>query len=77
MILVILPIKIGSTHSVIMHYQDTDVAPRFLNAAGEQEAPDEILLPGFLALQLADLAGYFVSNIAYNLSRALLFMFWF
>ena len=62
--------------SEIMVHQDSQASPRFMNAEGQEEFPDAILLPGFLALQVADLAGYLVSNIAYNLSRAVLFMFW-
>ena len=42
-----------------------------LNAHGEEELPDAI------ALTVADLAGYLVSNFAYNLSRAIMFIFWF
>jgi hypothetical protein len=50
---------------------------RSLNDHSEEELPDAILLPGFLALTVADMAGYLVSSIAYNLSRAIMFIFWF
>ena len=62
--------------SETMVHPDAQAYSRFLNAEGEEEFPDAILLPGFLVLQVADLAGYLVSSIAYNLSRALMFMFW-
>ena len=51
-------------------------SPRYLNAAGEEEWPDEVLLPGFLALKASDLAGYLVSSMAYKLSKAILYMLW-
>ena len=50
--------------------------PRYLTAEGEEAWPDEILLPGFLALQTSDLAGYLVSNMAFKLTKALLYMLW-
>ena len=50
--------------------------PRYMTAGGEETWPDEILLPGFLALQASDLAGYFVSNMAFKLTKALLYMLW-
>ena len=58
------------------HHYGT-ASQRYLNDHSEEELPDAILLPGFLALTVADMAGYFVSSIAYNLSRAILFLFWF
>ena len=50
--------------------------PRYMTAGGEETWPDEILLPGFLALQASDLAGYLVSNMAFKLTKALLYMLW-
>ena len=55
---------------------ETREKPRYLNDRGEEEWPDEILLPGFLALQASDLAGYMVSNMAFKLTKALLYMLW-
>ena len=50
--------------------------PRYLTAEEDDTWPDEILLPGFLALQASDLAGYLVSNMAFKLTKALLYMIW-
>ena len=50
--------------------------PRYKTADGKETWPDEILLPGFLALQASDLAGYLVSNMAFKLTKALLYMIW-
>ena len=50
--------------------------PRYLTAEGEEAWPDEILLPGFIALQASDLAGYLASNMAFKLTKALLYMLW-
>jgi len=35
---------------------------------------DSILLPGYLALRMADLGGNLVSDIAYNITRMVLFI---
>ena len=51
-------------------------SPRYVNAEGEDEWPDEVLLPGFLALQASDLAGFLVSNMAFKMTKALLYMLW-
>ena len=55
---------------------DEDVIPRYLTPDGKDAWPDSILLPGFLALQASDLAGYMVSNMAFKLTKALLYILW-
>ena len=73
LIIVFLPAILGG---VIPLKEPPTPSPRYLNAAGEEEWPDEVLLPGFLALQVSDLAGYLVSSMAYKLSKAMLYMLW-
>ena len=74
-IMVLLPVILGR---VIPPKDPSEVrlAPRYINAVGEDEWPDEVLLPGFLALQASDLAGYLVSSMAHKLSKAMLYMLW-
>ena len=68
-LIIFLPAILGG---VIPSEEAPTPSPRYLNVAGEEEWPDEVLLPGFLALQASDLAGYLVSRIVYKLSMAML-----
>ena len=74
-IILLLPVILGSVIPPKNPPEDR-LSPRYINAAGEDEWPDEVLLPGFLALQASDLAGYLVSSLAHKLSKAMLYMLW-
>jgi hypothetical protein len=67
---------IKKTESASVPHLDTPVSTHSLAVAPEQENIATILNPGYLTLKMVDMARNLVTDVAYNLSRVLLFMFW-
>ena len=70
---------IKKTQSASVPHLDTPVTPHSLAVAPQPPQPDNtgaIMNPGYLTLKKVDMASTLVTDIAYNLSRVLLFMFW-
>ena len=67
---------IKKTESASVPHLATSVTNHPLAVVPEPDYTGAIINPGYLTLKMVDMASSLVTDIAYNLSRVLLFMFW-
>ena len=74
--LIVAATFIEKTESASVPHLDPPVTPHSLAVAPQPDYTGAILNPGYLTLKMVDMASNLVTDVAYNLSRVLMFMFW-